>query len=163
MDAFCRASLTIGLPRRLVWKLIIDPSTRHLWQPHAISANLKSGHAGEKDSKITLEIKKGEEAIEITERVIRSRTQDSFVSIQSWPKHQVHNKYIFSAMPDDSTQLTLQKRYKSPGRLDFWGKASVQQQLEMSATEELISLKNFSAKLHNHMADRTTYARAVSK
>jgi len=152
---FCRTDISIGLPRHLLWSLITDASARHLWQQDIISANLESGYGGGKGSRITLEAKAGSSAIKVTEHVIRSRVQDSLVAVQSWPKYQIHNKYILTVESEESTNLTLQKRYKGQVRFSLLGKQMTRQELEASALQELVGLKNLSAQLHNRMAEQS--------
>lgn len=162
MTMFCRADISIGLPRHLLWALITDPSARHLWQPEVISATLESGYAGGKGSLVNLEAKDGRSTVKVTERVIRSRIQDSFVAVQSWPKHQIHNKFILTVESNDTTNLTVQKRYKGQMRFALLGKQLTRRQLETAATQELLGIKNLSAQLHSRMAEQTISAERAS-
>ncbi len=155
MTMFCITHLSIGLPRHLLWELITDPSARHLWQPKVLGATIDSGYGGGKGSTLTLEVFDGKATVEVKERVIRSRLQDSIVVIQQWPKHQIQNKYTFTAEFDGTTLLTLQKRYKGQVGFALLGKQLTRRQLEASAEEELLGIKNLSTQLHNRMADHT--------
>lgn len=163
MTMFCRADLSIGLPRNLLWELITDPAARHLWEPDLLSAKLETGYGGGKGSVLNLEYSQGRSVAQVKERVTRSRLQDSLVSIQTWPNHQIHNKHILTAGADGTTLLTLQKRYKGQIRFALLGKQLTRRQLETAAEKELQGIKNLSAQLHNKMAEQTTDTALVAK
>lgn len=163
MTMFCRADLSIGLPRHLLWELITDPAARHLWEPNLLSARLETGYGGGKGSVLDLEYSEDQSVIQVKERVTRSRLQDSLACIQTWPHHQIHNKYILTAEADGTTQLTLQKRYKGQIRFALLGKQLTKRQLETTAEKELLGLKNLSAQLHNRMAEQTPGTELVAK
>lgn len=153
MTMFCRTDLSIGLPRHLLWELITTPSARHLWQPNILSASIDRGYGGGKGSLLSLEALDGKNKVQVLERVIRSRLQDSLVVVQTWPKHQIHNKYILSVDTQESTRLTLQKHYKGQMRFELLGKQLTRRQLEVNATQELLGIKALSTRLHNRIAE----------
>ncbi|MGB0866670.1 MAG: SRPBCC family protein [Granulosicoccaceae bacterium] len=155
MTMFCRADLSIGLPRHLLWELISDTKARNLWQPNVISAELETGYGGGKGSIVNLLMREGRSSIKVVERVTRSRLQDSLATIQTWPHHQIHNKFILTTESDETTHLTLQKRYKGQIRFAVLGKQLTRRQLETAAMEELLGIKNLSAQLHNRMAEQS--------
>lgn len=156
MTMFCRADLSIGLPRHLLWGLITDPAARHLWEPDLLSAKLEAGYGGGIGSVLNLEYSEDRSTVQVKERVTRSRLQDSLACVQTWPHHQIHNKYILTAESDGTTLLTLQKRYIGQIRFALLGKQLTRRQLETAAEKELQGIKNLSAQLHNKMAEQTT-------
>lgn len=155
MTMFCRADLSIGLPRHLLWELITDPAARHLWEPNVLAAKLETGYGGGKGSVLNLEYSERRSVIQVTERVTRSRLQDSLAAVQTWPNHQIHNKFILTAETEETTHLTLQKRYKGQIRFALLGKQLTRRQLETTAEQELLGIKNLSAQLHNKMAEQS--------
>lgn len=163
MTMFCRADLSIGLPRHLLWELITDPTARHLWEPNLLSAKLETGYGGGKGCVLNLEYSEGRSTVKVKERVTRSRLQDSLALIQTWPHHQIHNKYILTAEADGTTQLTLQRRYKGQIRFALLGKQLTSRQLETAAEKELLGIKKLSAQLHNRMAEQTISTELAAK
>lgn len=159
---YCCIDTSIELSRQHLWELLIQPSVRQLWQPDVQSAKLKTGSSGAKGSSVLLEVKYGGSNLSIDERITRSRRQDSIATVQYWPQHQIHNKFILTATTGGMSRLTLQKRYRGQTRFALLSRQLTLRQLENSAEQEIEAIKRLGLEISNRMSQPFTQGQSAA-